>query len=347
MNNTFTNTPEPRDAPLLPRDAADPAEAKWHFSRIGLAYAVLILGVQVTAIAAQYLLAYLAPAVFSTWWISWVFSLVPLYGIAFPLMWLILKGVPVSPHNTDYVQSRVTAEKPPFGFGHWVILLIIAFGCMTAGGLAGNIIMSILSAILDYDYANALSTMVDQSPVWMTFFGACVCAPIGEELLFRKLLIDRTRRYGDLPSILLSGLLFGLFHGNLFQFFYAALVGMVMAYIYTRTGKYWWCVAMHAVINLMGSIVTPSLANLLPEDMMSFTNPLQPFVYLFILVWQYGMLIAGIVLFCVLFSNRKLSKGPAPLWRENAASLVLGNVGMIVCLAVMGLVIGINLRPFR
>lgn len=346
MNNTFFNPDTPLESPLLP-PAADPAEAGRDFSRIGLAYAVLTLGVQAAAMAAQYLLAYLAPAVFSTWWINWVFSLVPLYGVALPLMWLILKGVPVSPHNTDFLQGRVTAEKPPLGFGRWMILLVIAFGCVTAGGLAGNLIMSILSALLDYDYANALSTIVDQSPVWMTFFATCICAPLGEELLFRKLLIDRTRRYGDLPSILLSGLLFGLFHGNLFQFFYAALVGVILAYVYTRTGRYWWCVAMHAAINFMGSIITPALVNMLPEDLMSFTNLLQPFIYLFILVWQYGMLIAGIVLFCVLLSKRKLSRGTAPLWRENAVSVVLGNVGMIACLVVMGLVMGLNLWPVR
>ena len=72
-----------------------------------------------------------------------------------------------------------------------------------------------------------------------------------------------------LPSILLSGLLFGLFHGNLFQFFYAAAVGMILAYVYTRTGRYLWCVAMHAIINLMGSIVIPALAALLPADLIT------------------------------------------------------------------------------
>jgi hypothetical protein len=223
----------------------------------------------------------------------------------------------------------------------------MGFGFMHGGGILGNIIMAILSEVLDYDYANALNTIVEQSPLWATFLGTCICAPLGEELLFRKLLIDRTRRYGDLPSILLSGFLFGLFHGNLFQFFYAAMVGMVMAYIYTRTGKYWWCVAMHAAINFMGSIVNPALVSLLPEDLMSFENLLQPFVYLFILIWQYGMLIAGIVLFCVLLSRRKLSRGSDPLYRENAASLMLGNVGMILCLVIMGLVMAINLWPIR
>jgi membrane protease YdiL (CAAX protease family) len=122
---------------------------------------------------------------------------------------------------------------------------------------------------------------------------------------------------------------------------------MIMAYIYTRTGKYWWCVAMHAAINFMGSIVNPALVSLLPEDLMSFENLLQPFVYLFILIWQYGMLIAGIILFCILFSRRKLSRGPERLYRENAASLMLGNLGMIAAIAVMGLVMAINLWPIR
>ena len=57
------------------------------------------------------------------------------------------------------------------------------------------------------------------------------------------------------------------------------------------------------------------------------------------------MLIAGIVLFCVLLSRRKLSRGSDPLYRENAASLMLGNVGMILCLVIMGLVMAINLWP--
>ena len=346
MNNTFFTPNDPFEAPLLP-PCADPAAAKRDFSRIGLAYALLTLSVQLLAIGATYLVYALAPAAVTSWWWTWVVSLVPLYGMSLPLMWLILRGLPAAPHNTDYFHRGATPEKPSFGIGQWLLLLIIGFGCMTAGGLTGNIIMAILSELLDYDYANALSGAVENSPVWATFIATCICAPLGEELLFRKLLIDRTRRYGDLPSILLSGLLFGLFHGNLFQFFYAAMVGMVLAYVYTRTGSYRWCVAMHAAVNFMGSIVTPALADLLPDDLITFEHLYQPFVYMFLMIWSYGMLIAGIALFCVLLSRRKLSRGTDPLYRENAASVIFGNVGMIAALAVMGLVMAVNLWPTR
>ena len=285
MNQTF-HTSDPSVSPLLPQ-ATSPGEIRRTFSVVGMAYAAMTLGVQITVTVCQYLLFYLAPHLLSTWWISWVLSVIPLYTVGLGVLWLILRKVPVYPHNTDYaVGVTASADKPEFRIGHWLILLVIAFGCMTAGGLVGNVIMTILSAIMDYDYANALGSMVSSSPAWVTFLVACICAPLGEELLFRKLLIDRTRRFGDLPSILLSGLLFGLFHGNLFQFFYAAAVGMVLAYVYTRTGKYLWCVAIHAAVNFMGSVITPALAALLPADMISFENLLQPLIYLLLLTWQ-------------------------------------------------------------
>ena len=334
-------------SPLLP-PGESPWETRKFFSMVGLAYATLTLARHLATLLCQYLLLFLAPSTLSTWWLPWVLSILPLYTVGIGLMWLILRRVPVSPHNTDHALSlTASVDKPKFHAGHWGVLLIIAFGCMTAGGLVGNTVMNALSAIMDYDYANALNKALVDTPTWASLIAVCVCAPLGEELLFRKFLIDRTRRYGDLPSILLSGLLFGLFHGNLFQFFYAAAVGMILAYVYTRTGRYLWCAAMHAIINLMGSIVIPALASLLPADLVTFETPIQPLILLFVLLWQYGMLIAGGILLWVLFPRRKLSRGSVPLYRENAASLVLGNSGMIAACAVMGLIMALNLWPVR
>ena len=64
-----------------------------------------------------------------------------------------------------------------------------------------------------------------------------VLAPVFEELVFRKVLVDHVLPFGEWPAILFSGITFGLFHGNLTQFFYAALLGMVLAYVYIRTGN--------------------------------------------------------------------------------------------------------------
>lgn len=274
------------------------------------------------------------PQYATAWWMNWVLSLVPLYAAALPCMLLLLRFVPPVPHNGDYTDGQgATHVKPPFRTGHWLILLCMAFGCLYGGGLAGNLVMNLLSAVTGHDYASGLNTLVEESPVWMTVLGACVIAPFGEEFIFRKLLIDRTRHAGDLPAILLSGLFFALFHGNLFQFFYAFLVGMLLAYVYTRSGSYLGCVAMHATVNLFGSVIVPALVKLLPEGMPE-TLP-QILLMLGLSLWQYGLIVAAAVLFFVLLRRRKLSGGSCPLHLRDAASTVLLNPGILAAALVM------------
>ena len=349
MNQTFYTSPEePIEPNRLPRNSLDPVATRRHFSMIGVGYFLLMAGLYVASMVIQLLLEAVWPSSLTTWWMSWVLSFLPLYGAGLPLLWMILRRVPSFPHNTDCKKGyRDTSEKPRFSFGHWMILLTIGLGCMYAGGIVGNISMGILSEIMEYDYANSLNSIVTQSPVWATFIGICICAPLGEELLFRKLLVDRVRGYGDLTAILLSGLLFALFHGNLFQFFYALLLGMILAYVYTRSGNVWWSVAMHSVVNFLGSIVIPKLAEFVPADGVSYTTPLEVLVTLFLMLWQYGLIIAAIVLICVLWHRRKLSAGCTPLYRENGPSLVILNAGMIACLATMCLLLALSLIPIR
>ncbi len=349
--------------PMQPSEPpSDPEEARYHFSKLGLAYLAMTASLLAVAYAVRYAVRFLRPEWLGQWWLSWALSLLPLYGVGLPVLWLCLRKLPTSPHNTDY-PTRATlfipagvAEKPRLSFGNWMILLIIAFGCMTVGGLIGNFIMLFLSALRGYDYAFALNGMVNETPVWVTFICTCICAPFGEELLFRKLLIDRTRHVGDLPAILLSGILFGLFHGNLFQLFYATMVGMILAYVYTRSGSYLWCVAMHAVINFMGSIVTPALSELamplLSEEFMQapvdeWTGGAALLVmvvaYLFLFFWQNATLVGGIVLFAVFFRKRKLSRGQMPLAGSEIPSTILFNPGVVAYMAITLLMVAVNL----
>ena len=318
---------DPVNAPV----PADPTEARRHFSAIGTGYLVLVLGIYAGALIGQLIAAALWPEVTSARWWNLFLSLVPLYGLGLPLSWVVLRRIPTSPHNREWVnRSAVTKEKPPFTLRSWMVLLVIGMGCMYAGALVGNILMDMLSRVTGYDYANGLNSLVEDSPLWMTFTTVCICAPIGEELLFRKLLVDRVRGYGDKVAILLSGLLFGLFHGNLFQFFYAFLLGMILAYVYTRSGDLRWCVAMHAAVNLLGSIVMPGLAPRLPLQMVAGL--------------QYGLIAAAAVLVGLMWHRRRLSDGGTPLSRERLMPL-FGNPGMIACLAAMLLMTVLSLVP--
>ena len=87
-------------------------------------------------------------------------------------------------------------------------------------------------------------------PLPLQLLLAGLIAPAAEELLFRRLLLRRLRPYGERFALVASALCFGLFHGNLNQFFYAFLLGLVLAELALSTGCLWQAVLLHALVNL-------------------------------------------------------------------------------------------------
>ncbi len=55
-------------------------------------------------------------------------------------------------------------------------------------------------------------------------------APLGEEIVFRGVVYGQLRKVLKVPyAVVLSGLAFGLFHGNLVQAVYATVIGITTA----------------------------------------------------------------------------------------------------------------------
>ena len=79
---------------------------------------------------------------------------------------------------------------------------------------------------------------------------AIVFAPFVEELAFRGFLFNALlRRTGTVVAALVSGLLFGAAHGELFAIVPLGLGGMVLALTYYRTGCLWSSMIAHATFN--------------------------------------------------------------------------------------------------
>lgn len=77
-----------------------------------------------------------------------------------------------------------------------------------------------------------------------------ILAPVVEELLFRKLLLERwIRRMGTTKAILAQAALFGVFH---LLFVGAFVFGLFAALLYLRTRTIWVPVAFHVLNNGMG-----------------------------------------------------------------------------------------------
>ncbi len=199
-----------------------------------------------------------APAATRADWYPWVISMVPMYACAMPLSWLLFRRVQAEP-----------PKKQRLSFPILLGLLSICFALTYAGSFIGSIVNAILSMLTGREAVNDLAVMTTQAPLWVNLLFVGVAAPVLEELFYRKLLIDRWRRYGDLPAILLSGVAFGLIHGNFNQFFYATVLGCLFGYVYLRTGDIRYTVALHMSINLVGGVYSPEMLKRLDLDLLA------------------------------------------------------------------------------
>lgn len=126
---------------------------------------------------------------------------------------------------------------------------------MVAGSMIGNFISELVGSIFNREVENVVSELVAENGTWQLVVFVVITGPILEELIFRKLLIDKLSRYGSKFSISLSAILFGLFHGNFYQFFYAAGIGIILGYIYVTCGKIRYSIILHMILNFLGSVV--------------------------------------------------------------------------------------------
>ena len=298
-------------------------KAKKAYSRVGTAIFVMIL----TALASELIWIWIMQKtmLFQNSSIKlWITSFLPLYLIAFPVGMAVLHGT-----------AAESPRKQPLGFGKFFSLLAACFPLMYVGNIIGNLFSDILS---NGNAENALDTYIESGWIPRVLF-MVILAPILEEFIFRKMVIDRIWQYGEKIAVVTSALIFALFHINLFQFFYALGIGLIFAYVYLRTGKLRYTIIMHAFLNFLGSVVAPIIISLLNSD--SVKQFMQDGGQTLTLPWELAVLfgymlamlavnIAGII--CLIYRCKRMVFLPTEqnLPSNLQVSAAYWNVGMIL-----------------
>lgn len=90
--------------------------------------------------------------------------------------------------------------------------------------------------------------------ILLFIFASCVLAPIGEELIFRRLLYASLRNKYSFPiSLVVSSLIFGIFHGG--GWFIAFGNGLLIGYLYEKTRDVLAAMFLHSFINVLALIL--------------------------------------------------------------------------------------------
>lgn len=158
-----------------------------------------------------------------------------------------------------------------------------------------NLLLSLTGAVR---LAGGASTVTGQTELLpgLTIYG--IFTPFVEESVFRGTVYARLRRLLPAPhsliiSMIFSGLMFAIWHGNLPQGCYALLLGIIFAAFYEWTGNFVAVVFLHAAVNMV---------MLLLSQLGVYNNFCTP-------AWCVTFLAVGAVGFGCLFQILKRNKG--------------------------------------
>lgn len=234
-------------APIVEQDSKHITKlARKHLSRIGFVYlagTVLLLALELSLVL---LFESSSPdgnynssaLIFCNLFLRFILG----YPLMLCLIHLVRKGKPIP-------QKKMKA-------GSIFVAFFMAYAMAMITNIIGLLLTSIINAFHNgVNMTDLQDTMLALPSVWLVLF-VCVGAPVFEELIFRKALVDRAVYCGEGIAIAMSGVMFGLFHGNLNQFVYAAALGAFFAFIYVRTGKIRYTMILHAMVNSMATIGT-------------------------------------------------------------------------------------------
>ena len=310
--------------------------ARKHFSRLGGMFILGTIVVYAVQLVPMMLIELLKPEWMQNGKISLMVSLLPMFLIGMLVLILLVKTIP-----------KETVGRHSMKAGSFIVAAVMCYAIVYVSNILGNIMTTIIGILKGDMVQNQVLNVTQSVSMWMIVVYMVICAPVMEEYIFRKLIVDRTVRYGQGTAVLVSGLMFGLFHGNLNQFVYAFVLGMFLAFLYVKTGDIRVTIGLHMLINFVGGVVSSGLMRLLDLDtymqvmgsgdaaaIMNFVqgNLAGIMAYAIFALFVLGMMIAGTVLLIVCIVKRKfaLEKGTVVIPRGRRFRTVIGNVGMVI-----------------
>lgn len=307
-------------------------------SRIGLAYFlyfVIAYGAQLLLVP---LISLLPEEVTEAPLTVWLSSLVPMYLLALPVFFLTVLPIPEAVPARRRLRVR-----------HFLLFFVVSYAVMYLTNLLGIAINLLTDSLFGSASSAGATELISESPLIYTLLFAVLLGPAVEELMFRRLILTRLRRFGDGFAILVSALIFALFHGNLAQFFYAFAVGLLLGWLYTSTGRLLHPILLHVSLNFAGSILpllVTRAVDLEAIESLSAAEVIAPeaaaalLPSLLLLFAYFGALLllvgAGLLLLPRLLRRARLAPARMPIPRGERRLLPLSVGGLLFLLATLG-----------
>ncbi len=123
----------------------------------------------------------------------------------------------------------------------------------------------------------------------LSFIATAIVPALVEEFACRGIVLGLLKKYGQGFAIITSSIIFGIMHGNFEQIPFAIFVGLILGYIYVKTGSIWTGVLVHGINNAI-SVIFTYLQNIMSPNM-------QNLLYIVYLIISMLAAVIGILLF--------------------------------------------------
>lgn len=180
-----------------------------------------------------------------SYWSTMILNELAAYGV--PI--LVLRAM-FKKERTEFIPDR-TYKPIPFE------ALLMFMAGMTSGAI-GTIVTEAINSVIDSlfgtgEIEDVFTGMEPANTGQYVIFSLCICvvAPIAEEYIFRDLLLKPLRAYGDMTAAVVTGLIFGLYHGNFDQFAYASVLGFFYSVIAIKYNSIIPTIICHAANNTL------------------------------------------------------------------------------------------------
>lgn len=164
------------------------------------------------------------------------------------------------PSSTDFVEVKSKVFIPciiGYGFAMlgnvvsaWVCFLVDYISNFFSGEVRASIISSITGGNLNYTpFETSFVNMC------MLFVFTVIIPPFVEELIFRKVIYGHLTVFNEKVAVLLSTVLFAVFHGNIQQMSFALFAGLGFIIVRKYTGKLRYSILTHICVNISAFVV--------------------------------------------------------------------------------------------
>ena len=309
---------------------------------ISIAYAVFSLVVTCVQLFISLGLSFLPASVTPniTALLSFAMIVISVDIVGFPLILGLTRNIPTR-----------EIPKQKFGFFKFLPYIFMTFGIGIPLSFVGSLVNTMLTVPFGGSNTSVILELLNSSSILPRILVVGILAPIFEELIFRKVLIDRLSRYSTFLAIFVSGLFFGLYHGNFSQFFFATGIGLLFAFLYSKTGKIHLTIILHMIVNLFTSVITTTALqkvhaanpnmDMSQEFLMSHPEALTATILMGLTYACLALLtIIGIIIFIIFAATRKfrLEKVEGePTKAESLKALFTSKYAWLFILSTIGL----------